>query len=219
MRSYRTTVVLALVGILTFTGLAGAQTERSVPRLPRGDVSWSVGLWAANEDRADTYDDWYRTWNGTVAAGYYWTEHLKTEIDAGLTSEGRLWGTRISPGGVYAPVAHLFSTRNVRLAQQYQFGHNSRFHPHVGVGVAFSWVRHTEEREPGYQTFRVPPYSVIVEPARRIGPVTEMEVVPFIGGGFKGYVSERAFFRSDLTVGLRGGVRNVTFGCGFGVDF
>jgi len=219
MESSRTTVVLTFVGILACTGLAGAQTERAGPRLPRGDISWSVGLWGANEDRPDTYGDWYHTWNGTVAAGYYWTEHLKTEIDAGLTSEDRLWGTRVSAGGIYAASSHLYSTHNVRLTQQYQFGHNARFHPHLAVGVAFSWVRHTEEREPAYQTFRVPPYSVIVEPARTIGPVTKMEAVPFVGGGFKGYVSERAFFRSDMTIGLRGGVRNVTLGCGFGVDF
>jgi hypothetical protein len=219
MGSSRTTVVLTLVGILAFTGLVRAQTDRAAPQLPRGDVSWSVGLWGAKENQPDTYDDWYHTWNGSVAVGYYWTEHLKTEIDAGLTSEGRLWGSRVSPAGVYTSVAHLYSTHNLRLAQQYQFGHNARFHPHLSVGIAFSWVRHTEEREPGYQTLRVPPYSVMVEPARTIGPATEMEAVPFVGGGFKGYVSERAFFRSDMTIGLRGGVRTVTLGCGFGVDF
>ena len=213
------TGVLTLVGLLAHVGLAVAQTDRAAPQLPRGDVSSSVGLWGTNDHRADTYDNWYPTWNGTLSVGYYWTEHLKTEVDAGLTSEGRLWGTHVGPGGTYAPVAHLFSTRSMTLSQQYQFGHNSRFHPYLAIGLAFVWIRHTEEREPAYQIIRVPPYSVLLEPARTIGPATDMEAVPFIRGGFKGYFNERAFFRTDLGVGLRGGVRHVTLGSGFGFDF
>jgi hypothetical protein len=218
MGTYHRAVFLTLVGLSSQAALAVAQ-DRAAPQLPRGDVSWSVGLSATNERPANSYDDWYRVWNGTLSVGYYWTEHLKTEVDAGLTSEGRLWGTRVLPGGAYSQVAHLFSTRSVTFAQQYQFGHNSRFHPHLAIGIAFEWLRHTEDREPAYLITRVPPYSVILEPAQTVGPMTRTEAVPFVGGGFKGYFSERVFFRSDLGIGLRGGIRRVTLDSGFGVDF
>ena len=105
------------------------------------------------------------------------------------------------------------------LAQQYQFGHNARVHPYVTAGVRFEWVRYTEERGPVFVSIRTPPYSVLLEPERTIGPVTELEVVPFIGGGFKGYFNERAFFRTDMGIGLQGGVKHVTFSSGIGVDF
>jgi outer membrane protein W len=187
--------------------------------LPQGDVSWSVGVSGTDDDRANLYDDWYRTWNGTFSAGYYWTEHLKTELDAAWTSEGRLYETRVLRGGAYAPVEHLFSTRSVTLKQQYQFGHNASFHPHLAIGLAIEWVRYTEKQAAAYLTARTPPYAVFVYPARTVGPITDVRALPVIEAGFKAYFSERVFFRSDLNVGLRGGVRHVTVRSGLGLDF
>jgi hypothetical protein len=211
--------VLALVGSLGHVGLAAAQTDRAAPQLPRVDASLSVGWSGTNQRLAITADNWYHTRNGALSLGYYWTEHLKTEVDASLTSEGQLWGRRFVAEGTYAYVTHRFSTRDVTLAQQYQFGHNARFHPFVGAGVAFEWVRHIEEHQPLYQILRTAPYSVLIEPARTIGPTTELQAVPFVSTGFKGYFNERGFFRSDLYVGFRGGVRYVTLRSGFGFDF
>jgi hypothetical protein len=105
------------------------------------------------------------------------------------------------------------------VAQQYQFGHNARFHPYLTAGVRFQWVKYTEKRAPAYLSTRTPPYSVLVEPEQTIGPVTELEALPFVGGGFKAYFNERAFFRTDLDLGLRGGVKQVTIRSGLGVDF
>jgi hypothetical protein len=218
MGIYHRAAVLTLVGLSSHAALAVAQ-DRAAPQLPRGDVSWLVGPAGTNEDRAGPNDNWYRTWSGAFNLGYYWTEHLKTEVDASLTSEGGLWGRRFVAEGTYAYVTHRFSTRGVTLAQQYQFGHNARFHPFVGAGIAVEWLRHTEEHQPVYQILRTAPYSVLVEPARTIGPKTEVQAVPFLSSGFKGYFTERGFFRTDLYIGLRGGVKHVTVRSGFGFDF
>jgi hypothetical protein len=212
-------VVGLLIGILGQTGLAAAQGNRETLQLPRGDVSLQVGITGTNEPSVDPNDNWYGSWNGAVSVGYYWTEHLKTELDAGLTSEGQQWGRRVLAGDIYAYSTHSFSTRSMTLSQQYQFGHNARFHPFVGAGIALEWIRHTEERQPVYQILRVPPYQVLVQPARTIGPTTDVQVVPVVSGGFKGYLNERGFFRSDFQIGFRGGVRHLTVRSGFGFDF
>jgi hypothetical protein len=208
-----------LVTVLAHASPAAAQTDRVATPWPRADASVSIGLSETNEHKPELYDNWYHTWNGTFSGGFYWTEHLKTEVEAGLTSEGRLYGVRVLPRGAYAPVEYLFSTRSVGVAQQYQFGHNARFHPYLTAGVRFQWVKYTEERAPAYLSTRTPPYSVLVEPEQTIGPVTELEALPFVGGGFKAYFNERAFFRTDLDLGLRGGVKQVTIRSGLGVDF
>jgi outer membrane protein W len=211
--------LLALAAVLRQPGLAAAQAGQALPELPRWDISSLVGVSGTREKRANPYDDWYHTWNGALSGGYYWTENLKTEVSAALTSEGRIWGSALGPGGNYGPVTHLFSTRSMTVAQHYQFGHNARFHPFLSAGVAIEWVRHTEERQPIYVSLRTPPYSIVVQPSRTIGPTTDVQAVPVIGGGFKGYFNERVFFRSHLGIGFRRGVRHVTVRSGFGVDF
>ena len=49
--------------------------------------------------------------------------------------------------------------------------------------------------------------------------MTSTEVRPFVATGFKAYMTQRAFFRSDVRVGVRDGVDEVLLRFGFGVDF
>jgi hypothetical protein len=43
--------------------------------------------------------------------------------------------------------------------------------------------------------------------------------LPFAATGFKAYFNERGFFRTDLKLQFRGGVEQVAWKVGVGVDF
>jgi Outer membrane protein beta-barrel domain len=222
-----TAAFVVMLSALCATGAAGQTPTSDV--LPRGDAGAYVGMFGANKSELDGFDDWYkRTWYGGLSAGYYWTEHLKTEIDLSATSRGEIYETPrpVGPGtSVFTgPIEHDFTTRRVAVGQHYQFFHNAWFHPTVGGGVAFTWET-TERTIPAVFAHDRPgpdgrfPQPRLVAPERREGPETHHRAMAFAATGFKAYVGRRGFFRSDLQVAFADRVEDVTVRLGFGVDF
>jgi hypothetical protein len=222
-----TAAFVVMLSALSATGAAGQTPASDV--LPRGDAGAYVGIFGANKSELDGFDDWYqRTWYGGLSAGYYWTEHFKTEIDLSATSRGEIYeiprpvgpGTSVFTG----PVEHGFTTRRVAVGQHYQFFHNAWFHPTVGGGVAFTWET-TERTFPAVFAHDRPgpdgrfPQPRLVEPERREGPETHHRAMAFAATGFKAYLGRRGFFRSDLQVAFADRVEEVAVRFGFGVDF
>jgi hypothetical protein len=206
-----------------------AGQESSPSSLPRADTAAYVGWFGANKSELNGYDDWYkRVWHGGLSSGYYWTEHLKTEVEFSATSRGEIYeiptpadiATGVNPG----PVGHEFSTRRLALGQHYQFFHNAFFHPTIGGGVALTWETTEREfppvfaRDPAVPGGPIPIFRQI-EPARTEGPDTRLRPMAFAATGFKAYFVERGFFRSDLHVMFTDRVEDVTLRFGFGVDF
>jgi Outer membrane protein beta-barrel domain len=222
-----TTAFVVMLSALCATGAAGQTPTSDV--LPRGDAGAYVGIFGANKSELDGFDDWYKpTWYGGLSAGYYWTEHLKTEIDLSATSRGEIYEVPRPVGSSTSvftgPVEHDFTTRRVAVGQHYQFFHNAWFHPTVGGGVAFIWET-TERTLPAvFAHDRVGPDGRfpeprLVEPERREGPETHHRAMAFAATGFKAYVAHRGFFRSDLQVAFADRVEDVAVRFGFGVDF
>jgi hypothetical protein len=88
----------------------------------------------------------------------------------------------------------------------------------VTAGIDVDRERHTKDR-PLQTTFGGgPPAQTIVIPALKTTE-TRLQTRPFAGVGFKGYLSRRGFFRTDLKVGFAGGVHQLTWRAGFGADF
>ena len=78
---------LMFLGFLACT--AGvAQAQPASPPLTGFDFTASIGLFSA--DRSETPGD--SSWSGSffkgVSAGYYWTDHLKTEVEFGFDVHG-----------------------------------------------------------------------------------------------------------------------------------
>jgi hypothetical protein len=197
--------------------------------LPRVDAAAYVGWFGANKSELDGYDDWYkRVWHGGLSSGYYWTEHLKTEVDFSVTSRGEIYEIP-SPADIttfvnLGPIGHEFSTKRLALGQHYQFFHNAFFHPAIGGGVALTWETTERELPPVFARGPAPPGSQIpttrqIEPPRTEGPDTRLRAMAFAATGFKAYFVERGFFRSDLRVMFTDRVEDVTLRFGFGVDF
>jgi hypothetical protein len=208
-----------LAGTLSFCvpGYAGAQT------LQRADLSGVVGWLNANKSELSSYDNWYnRSAYGSVIFGWYWTDHIKTELEFAISSPAELYAARaIDTDGQrrFINSEHRFSTRRATAGQHYQFLRNAWAHPHVGAGVDLTWERHEERVEPVFVYDPVARTSRAIQDGQTLGPSTDLQVRPFGEVGAKLYITPRGFFRTDLRLTFRTGIDEVVMRLGFGVDF
>jgi hypothetical protein len=195
------------------------------PALMRGDVSGTIGWLNGRKVDVDapSYNDWYNEGlYGGIKAGWYWTEHHKTEVEAGLTNDIDFYTYKsitINGARGYGSSEFTYALRRAAVGQHYQFLHNAWVHPHVGAGVDLTCERVTERAEPVviYEPGSNLPRQL--RPAGTFGPTTTLRVRPYVETGFKAYMSPRAFFRGDLRILTHKGIDEVLLRCGFGVDF
>jgi len=215
----------AIAAVAALASPASAQELDRSP-LARGDVQAVIGWQNLHEpqpsDSLGSKNNWLNSIvHGAVGAGWYWTDHLKTAIDFGGGTSGHQYRyNQIIAGGTTTYSESLLHVRetNLGISQQYQFFRNEFFHPHVGAGIDIARKYATE----AYSAANVVD-NVTHAPRAPIGPHTESEsrtlVRPFGELGFKAYMSRRAFFTGDGRVRFRGGIDEIRFRVGFGVDF
>jgi outer membrane protein W len=203
--------------------LASWKATAQTVTLSRGDFSGSLGTQSVNarDDGFYSRSHFEGGFYGAVAGGWYWTENLKTELDFGARTKGKVWISSPTPFGAqtYYPTDKTFSRKTLALGQQYQFLHNAWFHPHLGAGVNLTWERSTLHRAAAFAYDPVTRTSRILSPERTEPAQTDFRVNPFVESGFKAYMTPRTFFRTDLRVAFRSGVDDVVTRFGFGFDF
>ncbi|HVL68152.1 MAG TPA: hypothetical protein VM364_12895 [Vicinamibacterales bacterium] len=192
--------------------------------LVRADLSGMLGWQLARTESPGPYPNrqWHGDLFGGAAAGVYWTDHLKTELDFGAATEARAYRSYpivIEGRQVYRSSILTFSRRTLGISQQYQFFRNAWFHPHVAAGANVTWERQVEHVHPLVLFDPLTRESHRLEDAARAGPRTELTVRPFASGGFKAYFTRRAFFRADLRLAVRNGIDESLLRAGFGIDF
>jgi hypothetical protein len=205
--------------------VAGAReaSAQTAPRLVRADLSGTAGWLSAGTVIYSPRDskDWHSSLFGTVSAGWYWTDNLKTEIDVGAGTQATAYRFQyvvIDGRPSYRNSEYAFSRRILGISQQYQFLRNAWFHPHVAAGANLTWERATE------RSSTVVVGDLVGDPrglpaAGTEGPNTRFTVHPFVATGFKAYMTPRSFFRTDLRVRFHGGPDETQLRFGFGVDF
>jgi len=204
--------------------IAGAReaSGQTGPRLVRGDLSGSAGWLSAGTVINSPYDskDWHSSLFGTVSAGWYWTDNLKTEIDVGAGTQATAYRFEyvvIDGRQTYRNSDYTFSRRILGISQQYQFFRNAWFHPYVAAGANLTWERATARFHTALVGDLGDPRGL---PTPGIeGPDTTVTVRPFVATGFKAYMSPRSFFRTDLRVRFHGGPDETQLRFGFGIDF
>jgi hypothetical protein len=206
-----------------FLGGAGEAAAQTPAPLVRGDVAGSVGWLSAKTiiDPPGGHTDWHSSLFGAGSAGWYWTDNLKTEIDAGGGTRATAYRYRaitIDGRPNYLASETTFGRRTIGISQQYQFFRNAWFHPHVAAGAHLTWERATEHYQ-AVVTLDSPSGGRVLVPARTEGPHTVMTIRPFVATGFKAYTTRRVFFRSDLRVAFHAGADEALLRFGFGVDF
>src|SRR3954454_6119844 len=129
------TLTAATVLFLWSASPAGAQDRTP---LARGDLAGTAGWLAVNRPEFDTYNRWHGEGFFTVGAGWYWTDHLKTDVELGASTESTAYSAVTVDIGAQqhiAPSIVTFSSTRVALTQRYQFRRNEWFHPSVGAGI------------------------------------------------------------------------------------
>jgi hypothetical protein len=193
------------------------------PEPVRADVHVAAGWQNLHKDQGqDTYNHWLNgIFYGGIGAGLYWTDHLKTQVDVGAGTSARQYRYRqVTTGNIstFETSRVEINEQSVSIGQQYQFFRNEWFHPRLGLGVELA----RETTHTLYDPIQVIDNTLhiarVVAPARS-GTEHRFIARPFAEAGFKSYMTRRAFFTADARVMVRGGIDEVLFRAGFGVDF
>lgn len=200
-----------------------AQSGQPPEPVMRADVTGTLSWLAVEKDPLGSlgHDRWHHTLFGAVGAGWYWNDHLKTEVDFGVGRRSTDYGGRqVVVNGIpaFVTVESTFSRRILGISQQYQFDRNAWFHPHVAAGADVTWEQSTDTTRPIVTLYQQGQPVQTLEPERTDNR-TEVTVRPFLATGFKAYMTPRGFFRSDIRIGFRGGIEEVLVRFGFGIDF
>ena len=224
-RRFRAAVALAAMLVAT---RAGAQDRPVVtlrpPDSPRWDAVGQVG-WLGNNKSAiaPEWNDWTDAAAFGVSAGYYVTPHLKIEVDVATTTTGEVVSVETFDIGSPFPInrsrRHFFRSTAVSTNLAYQFLENAWFHPFVGVGVEANRERTRVESAPQFIPLPGGRPGTLV-PGASTEVSTSYSARPVVHTGFKWYVSERAFVRSDLRASVsEKRAEAVTWRLGVGFDF
>jgi opacity protein-like surface antigen len=206
MNTVRTLVCLTA---LAFSADAFAQqaTHLKLPVTPRWDVAGQLSMLNRNTSELSPWDHWYSVAAFNATGGYYWTPHFKSEFELGIAGEGTIDGEEETaiPGQSF-PYAryrdHRMREMTFGTTALYQFFDNQWVHPFVGGGVELVRERHLADALPP-ATIR---FSSAV-PNLQLPAVPSVDTIsysarPFLTGGFKFYVSPRAFVRTDVRTAL-----------------
>lgn len=221
-------LIAAIAVVLLWPATSSAQTSGGISLrpadLPRWDVSGDVGWLSSNKSEVGPdWNDWYDAFSAGGSAGFYVTPNLKAELRLAFSGEGSIYEEeRLDTPGQPFPVfrlrEHHFREATLRGGVAYQFFQNQWFHPHVGAGLEVA----RESDRMFAPAWRVPsrdPGAPLVIPEVDGGTTVSWAVRPVVSAGFKWYVNERGFIRSDLGVTI-GNKRasHVVWSVGIGVD-
>jgi opacity protein-like surface antigen len=221
------TAAAVMAAALAMASGAAAQEPPIVSLRPEEPARWDfaahAGWLGGNESGVGAeWDDWYNTAAAGVSGGYYVTPHLKAEVHGAVAREGRVFGGEnvVLPGQpfrVFRVREHFFQATGFSAAASYQFFENQWFHPVAGGGLEVVRERHRIFFPQQFVPSR-DPIPVLVPAGSTAGDVSYF-VRPFFTTGFKLYVTERAFMRSDLRTSFSSrGLAHVTWSGGVGVD-
>ncbi len=189
---------------------------------PRWDAAMHVGWFSSNKSElAPDWNDWYDVASYDVSGGFYWTPHLKIELDVARTTTGDIYVDEPPQPGVpyYRSREHRFTTTTAAAGVSYQFFENAWFHPFAGGGfVAIDEHERAGDTQPTviFRDAQTP--IVLPQPPHIDRSLTSVH--PFVTAGFKLYVAERAFLRTDVRVVAGSGrTEAAVWRGGFGFDF
>ncbi|MEO5742430.1 MAG: outer membrane beta-barrel protein [Vicinamibacterales bacterium] len=210
-----------LLAMLMCVMPAWAVEQTAQAALPDHDTTISIGWTGAEHETRDQ-----RRWHGSLLAGvnvgHYWTDHLKTEAEASWSSPRthQIYENFERDGGyTYALSDYRAYDIRIGVAQLYQFGRNEWVHPYVGVGADVVRRASSFERLPQSRTIFVQNRNIPVAIPAASERTTGVFAQAILKAGVKMYVSEKAFFNTELKLGVRDDVDHVVWKFGMGVDF
>jgi hypothetical protein len=213
---------LALAVLLPMA--AAAQGSAAVilddPAPPSWDASGQVSWLAVNtNDAAAGWNRWYDVATVGASVGRFFGPHLKVEFDTATSTSAQVYVEHqiivpTQPYPVYYAQPQRFRTTTLAAGVSYQFFDNRWFHPVAGAGLESA--RETQTID----SLVLGPLSTAVPLVDPPGTTVSWRHRPFADAGFKWFVSEHTFIRSNVRTTFEpGGVGRVSWRSGFGVDF
>lgn len=220
---------ISWIFVIALTATAAeAQTPSAVSNdKPRWDINVNIGGFGADPGERDYPDnDWYSEGRYAASIGYYWTEHLKTEIEFAHSGEGSRFIQDYArvPGTAFVhPISieafHRLQQTSARVV--WQFGENRWVHPYVNAGYVFDAERRRYHSPiqyyyPGDPRTRPP---ILVRPQLNADRGYAYRSGVSIGAGTKFYVAPKAYINTGLQWTYARPGKTLTALGGFGVEF
>ena len=191
------------------------------PSPPSWDASGHIGWLTVNKSGlAPEWNRWYDVAAFGGSVGRFIGPHLKIEFDAAASTTADVYVEHVVnvPTQSYPVIftqPERFRAATLSAGVSYQFLNNRWLHPVVGAGIEATRETRTVDDVIYYGP------SVPVAPTVDVqGTTVSWRNRPFADVGFKWFVSERGFIRSDVrTTFDTGGVDHVSWRGGFGFDF
>jgi outer membrane protein W len=212
-------VVLAIAIWSVTPAVALAQTAPAA--LPGNDAIIAIG-WSGSEHHFHDQNRWHGSLLVGLSGGHYWTNHLKTEIEASWNAprQSERYETIAQQGGfTYALADYRAHDIRVGVAQLYQFGRNDWVHPYVGVGIDAVRRHQATDRAQQSRTVYVQNRTIPVVIPAASERKTRVFAEPFVKTGVKMYATEKMFFNTEFKVGVKRNVDHIVWKIGVGFDF
>jgi opacity protein-like surface antigen len=215
--------------VIALCPASSAMAQQAISLVPADAPRWEVAAGAGWFGRAQTRstgafpdDIWLHAGSVAASIGYRWAPHFTLTGEAGTSSNGRFYSYEPvavpgRPTPIFQSREHGVRTTTASAAVAYQFFDNRWVHPFVMTGVE---VAHERDRIESIVQPIVGPDGRGGVPTASVEAKTTRAVLPTVGGGFKFYVSERAFIDTGVRFSFdRGGLVSSTWRSGIGFDF
>ena len=217
----------AIVVTAWFVGSTVSAQEKPLvtlqpPDAARWDAAGHIGWLGINHGEIGAgWGNWHDAASFGVSGGYYLRPHLKLEVDAAATTETQFFS--------YVPVFELGAYGHSRYYQSkvttigatavYQLFENAWFHPFGGVGLDVA--RESDRYSSPAQLVPGPDGRLTqLLPAEERGWESVTTLRPAATAGFKWYVGERVFIRSDVRAAFSSKrMESTVWRSGIGFDF
>jgi len=219
---------MTTLGIALLSG-SPAVAQQAISLVPADAPRWEFAAGAGWFGRTQTRttglfvdDIWLNAGSVAASIGYHWAPHLKLSGEIGTSSSGSFYTYEpiAAPGRttpIFASREHGVRTTTASGAVAYEFFDNRWVHPFVAAGVE---IAHERDRIESIVQPILGPDGRGGVPIPSVETKTTRAVRPTLGGGFKFYMTERAFISTDVRFAFnRDGLATSSWRSGVGFEF
>jgi hypothetical protein len=220
----RLTVSLSASLLLAAAPPLLAQDQPAPPRLMRGDISGTVSWVTINKSDVRSYNDWHSQFGVSGGAGWYWTDHHKTQVEFAATTAASVYSSEPFVAGpqqqTFVTTVRSYESQRVSLTQLYQFRRNEWVHPFVGAGLDIVREQSSGRDDPIFWYDPIARQSRLARDSVRYGAQSEIAARAVLTAGVKAYFSRKVFALTDLRVAVSSHrAEDTQWRFGLGADF
>ena len=190
----------------------------------RGDISGTVSWVTLNKSDVRSYNDWHSQFGVSGGAGWYWTDHHKTQVEFAATTAASVYSSEPFVVGpqqqTFVTTVRSYESQRVSLTQLYQFRRNEWVHPFLGAGLDIVREQSSGRDDPAFWYDPIVRQSRLARDSVRYGTQSEIAARAVLTAGVKAYFSRKVFAVTDLRVAVSSHrAEDTQWRFGLGADF